>query len=64
MPGGQAVDTLNYKTGENIKTYWGVEPRLSMRFKVDKQSSFKSGSNHEPTIHVHLVSSVYYHSAY
>lgn len=54
--GGQAVDTLSYKAGQNIKTYWGVEPRLSMRFKVDKASSIKVGATLNRQ-YVHLVSS-------
>jgi hypothetical protein len=41
---GQATDTLNYKAGQNIKTYWGLEPRLSLRFKLDKNSSIKTGA--------------------
>jgi len=41
---GGALDTLNYRRGQNIKTYFGAEPRLSMRFKVDKTSSIKFGS--------------------
>ncbi len=53
---GQAVDTLNYKTGANIKTYWGLEPRLSMRFKVDKTSSIKFGASLNRQ-YIHLVSS-------
>jgi len=53
---GRATDTLNYKSGENIKTYWGVEPRLSMRFKVDKTSSIKVGVTMNKQ-YVHLVSS-------
>ena len=40
---GQAIDTVKYKPGQNIKTYFGVEPRLSARFKVDKLSSIKFG---------------------
>jgi hypothetical protein len=53
---GRAVDTLNYKAGANIKTYWGLEPRLSMRFKVDKASSIKVGVSMNNQ-YVHLVSS-------
>lgn len=53
---GKAVDTLNYKAGQNIKTYFGVEPRLSMRFKVDKTSSIKVGLTMNRQ-YVHLVSS-------
>ncbi len=53
---GRATDTLDYKSGENIKTYWGLEPRLSMRFKVDKTSSIKMGVTMNNQ-YVHLVSS-------
>ncbi len=53
---GRAVDTLNYKAGENIRTYWGVEPRLSTRFKVDKNSSIKLGATLNQQ-YIHLVSS-------
>ncbi len=53
---GRAIDTLNFKTGSNIKTYWGLEPRLSMRFKVDKLSSIKVGLTMNKQ-YVHLVSS-------
>ncbi len=53
---GVAVDTLNYKAGENIKTYWGIEPRLAMRFKVDKTSSLKLGVTMNQQ-YIHLVSS-------
>jgi hypothetical protein len=54
--GGRAIDTLNYKTGENIATYWGLEPRLAMRFKVDKNSSIKAGITYNQQ-YIHLVSS-------
>jgi hypothetical protein len=53
---GRAIDTLNYKPGTNIKTYWGIEPRLAMRFKVDKTSSIKFGATLNRQ-YVHLVSS-------
>ncbi len=53
---GRATDTLDYKAGQNIKTYWGLEPRLSMRFKVSKNSSVKIGATMNQQ-YVHLVSS-------
>lgn len=53
---GRSIDTLNYKAGENIKTYWGLEPRLAMRFKVDKASSVKFGMTLNRQ-YIHLVSS-------
>lgn len=53
---GVAIDTLSYKPGQNIKTYWGLEPRLSMRFKVYKASSLKMGLTLNQQ-YIHLVSS-------
>ncbi|MBL7779383.1 MAG: TonB-dependent receptor [Chitinophagales bacterium] len=53
---GIALDTLNYKPGENIATYWALEPRLSMRFKVSKTSSIKMGVTYNQQ-YIHLVSS-------
>ncbi|MBL0310614.1 MAG: TonB-dependent receptor [Bacteroidetes bacterium] len=53
---GRSIDTLNYKAGKNIKTYWGLEPRLAMRFKVDKTSSVKLGLTLNRQ-YIHLVSS-------
>ncbi len=53
---GRAIDTLTYKPGQNIQTYWSVEPRLSMRFKLDKNSSIKVGTNLNKQ-YIHLVSS-------
>lgn len=41
---GTILDTTSYRPGQNIKTYFGGEPRLSMRFKVDKMSSVKFGA--------------------
>jgi hypothetical protein len=54
--GGRAIDTLNYKPGQNIQTYWGIEPRLAMRFKIDKASSIKLGATLNQQ-YIHLVSS-------
>lgn len=53
---GRAIDTSNYKLGDNIATYWGLEPRLAMRFKVDKTSSIKAGLTLNKQ-YIHLVSS-------
>ncbi len=53
---GRVLDTLNFKPGQNIKTYFGAEPRLSMRFKVDKTSSIKLGASLNKQ-YINLVSS-------
>ncbi|OJV25663.1 MAG: hypothetical protein BGO32_01240 [Bacteroidetes bacterium 37-13] len=52
---GQAVDTLNFAKNKNIKTYWGLEPRLSARFKLGKNNSIKLGITWNQQ-YVHLVS--------
>lgn len=39
------TDTLNFKSGEPIKTYIGFEPRLSFRWEVGAHSSIKLGYN-------------------
>jgi len=38
-------DTVRYKTGQPIKTYFGIEPRLSFRWMIDPNSSIKIGYN-------------------
>lgn len=39
------TDTLNYKGGEVIKSYFGLEPRLSMNWKFAPETSLKVGYN-------------------
>ena len=39
------VDTLSFKGGEPIKTYFGLEPRLSFRWMASQTSSIKLGYN-------------------
>lgn len=53
---GQPYDTLTYKAWQNIATYWGIEPRISARFKVDEFSSIKGGVTLNNQ-YIHLVSS-------
>jgi hypothetical protein len=49
----QIVDTLFHERGEVIQTYWGPEPRLSMRLMVDEFSSFKlSYGRHRQYLHL------------
>ncbi len=49
------VDSTYYAAGELMKTYGGVEPRLSLRYSVSRQSSIKLGYNRIYQF-VHLVS--------
>lgn len=37
-----AIDTVSYKSGEFVKTYFNLEPRLSMAFKLNDFSSLKA----------------------
>ncbi len=52
---GEKTDTVRYDPGENIRTYFGFEPRISMRYKLNSRSSIKAAftQNYQ---YVHLVS--------
>lgn len=52
---GQNTDTVRYSRGENIRTYGGLEPRISMRYTINSRSSVKTAftQNYQ---YVHLVS--------
>ncbi len=52
---GQKIDSLIYNQGEPVKTYWGLEPRVSARFKVAKATSIKAGVSLTKQ-YIHLVS--------
>ena len=39
------IDTLVFKAGEKIKTYYGLEPRASFRYTLTPNSSIKFGYN-------------------
>jgi hypothetical protein len=49
------VDSVQYGSGQIMKTYGGPEPRLSLRYTVNKLSSIKFGYNHIYQ-YVHLIS--------
>lgn len=50
------ADTINYKFGDIIKSYYGLEPRLSSRIKLSKAASVKLGFTYGNQYN-HLVSS-------
>ena len=52
---GHKTDSLDYALGQPVKTYWGLEPRLSARFKVAKATSIKGGFSLTKQ-YIHLVS--------
>lgn len=48
-------DTLHFRTAQPIKTFFGLEPRLSFRWMIDPNSSIKIGYNRIYQF-LHLVS--------
>lgn len=49
------IDSVVYKSGQNIKTYFGPEPRLSFRYMINLNSSIKFGYNRIYQ-YIHLIS--------
>ncbi len=52
---GRATGTREYATGEVVKDYLGLEPRLALRYKLDARSSLKASFNRNLQ-YVHLAS--------
>lgn len=48
------VDTIGYSRNEGIKTYWGLEPRLNLRYSITPDISLK-GSVTMGNQYIHLV---------
>ena len=40
---GYIINTYNYKSSKFVKTYFNLEPRLSMKYNIDATSSLKLG---------------------
>ncbi|MFI5163814.1 MAG: carboxypeptidase-like regulatory domain-containing protein [Bacteroidia bacterium] len=56
---GQIIDTTKYSAGQKVADYGGLEPRTSIRFTLDKNSSVKAGfAQNYQYIHLASVSSV------
>ena len=56
---GQIIDTIHYKTNENVKTYNHIEPRLSIRYTINKLSSVKASyTQNYQYIHLASISAV------
>jgi CarboxypepD_reg-like domain/TonB-dependent Receptor Plug Domain len=49
------IDTLYYSRGESIKTFSGLEPRISARFSLSEKQSIKLGYNRMRQ-YIHLIS--------
>lgn len=52
---GTITDTLNYSSGEVIKSYHGLEPRFSLNIRFGKNSAVKIGYNRNRQ-YLHLIS--------
>lgn len=52
---GQITDTLSYKNGEVVKTYWNLEPRLAIGYQFNARASVKA-SYVRNTQNMHLIS--------
>lgn len=52
---GTGRDTTSYRTGEPVATYSGLEPRLSVRYKLSGQSSLKAAFTRNLQ-YIHLAS--------
>ena len=52
---GQLSDTISYKPGELIKMYYGLEPRVAIKFGINSKSSIKASftMNYQ---YIHLAS--------
>ncbi|TVR78750.1 MAG: TonB-dependent receptor [Chitinophagaceae bacterium] len=50
------IDSVTYKPLEPVHTYWGIEPRFSMRYTIDGRSSLKAGIMNTKQ-YIHMVSS-------
>jgi CarboxypepD_reg-like domain/TonB-dependent Receptor Plug Domain len=48
-------ELINYAPGESVRTYYGLEPRLSARYRIDQKSSVKVSFNRNLQ-YVHLAS--------
>ncbi|SEW40560.1 Outer membrane receptor proteins, mostly Fe transport [Chitinophaga sp. YR573] len=52
---GEIIDTLSYKNGEVVKSYWNLEPRLAIGYQFNHSSSVKA-SYVRNTQNMHLIS--------
>jgi hypothetical protein len=52
---GDIVDTMSYKSGEVVKTYWNIEPRLALGYQFNSSSSVKA-SYVRNVQNMHLIS--------
>lgn len=55
----QTDTIINYGSGEAIKTYWGPEPRIALRYSINTTSSVKASYTHNyQYIHLSSISAI------
>ncbi len=52
---GEVIDTTSYNTGDIVKTYWNVEPRLAIGYQFNNSTSLKA-SYVRNVQNMHLIS--------
>ena len=52
---GNRLDSTVFRRGESVKTYGGLEPRLTVRYAIDDETSIKASVSHNLQ-YIHLVS--------
>ncbi|MCB9449037.1 MAG: TonB-dependent receptor [Flavobacteriales bacterium] len=52
------IDSTRFRGGEKVADFWGLEPRLSLRYALNSTSSLKAGFTYNNQF-VHLVSNSY-----
>lgn len=52
---GTAIDTVRYETLSSVKNYGALEPRISIRYALNSESSLKASFNHNAQ-YIHMVS--------
>jgi hypothetical protein len=52
---GNKLDSTVYKRGQPVKTYGGLEPRVTMRYSINEETSLKASVVHNYQ-YIHLVS--------
>ncbi|MCC7303522.1 MAG: TonB-dependent receptor [Bacteroidia bacterium] len=52
---GKIMDSVEYKKGQKVADYGGLEPRISMRYIIDEHSSVKAGYTRNYQ-YIHLAS--------
>jgi len=56
---GRINDTVNYKNGETVANYYGLEPRFSIRYSLNQSTSLKAAyTRNFQYIHLATISSV------